>query len=405
MLVQRQTPKRLRTLLITGAAIITPVLGYVVYQNFFSAGAAPEIIGTTAQKTVPADFGQNFFRDARFNALVPKQGTALITQTEVTVPSDTLPAPGAVQAFDMQTGGTVLFTWKKPDGASTATSIRLNRITGQEHINIATLPANATTFQYRSATDGELTTYELHYITQHGIVDSPAVQARTGATGGALTVAAASDEGVKLTWTRPAGDFEAVEVYRSTTVGDLGMRIARLGADETSLDDPQGQPTNFFYVLRWVGASQGGNVWQGQVVSTDRESPASPQAVMATYIDAVADAAADQPYIRLTWSPSPSPDVVAYEIFRSTNAMSLGTKIADKDIKDVASLEAIARDPDLAKDCTRQYCIEDRSFGQGSDLLKGIPYYYTAVAVDRAGNRSSLQDLGVSGRPNPFIPL
>lgn len=405
MLVQRQTPKRLRKLLIGGGAILVPILGYIAYLNFFSSPPAAEFAGTVVQKTVPSDFGQNFFRDARFNALAPKQGTALITQSEVAVPSDTLPSPRAVQAFDMQTGSTVLFTWKKPDGVTAATSVRLNRIVGEERINLATLPASATTFQFRNATDGELTTYELHYLTQNGAADSPAVQARTGATGGMLTVASASDDGVKLTWVKPNGDFEAVEVYRSTTVGDLGMRVARLGVDETSYEDTAGRSTNYFYVLRWVGSSVAGNPWQGQVVSTDREAPASPQAISATYVDTGVDASVDQPYVRLTWSPSPSPDVVAYEIFRSASAMSLGTKIAEKDVREVASLEAIARDPNLAKDCTKQYCVEDRGFGEGTDLPKGIPYFYTAVAVDGAGNRSSLQELGVSGRPNPFIPL
>lgn len=401
MLVQRQTPKRLRNLLIVGAAIITPVLGYVAYLNFFSSPPPPEVVGTAVTKTVPADFGQSFFRDPRFNALVPKQGTSLITQSAVTVPGEALPAPRAVQVFDMQTGGTVLFIWKKPEGAATATTFRVNVVQGNNHTNVAALPASVTSFQFRGATDGVLTTYELYYIAQQGVVDSPAVQARPGALGGSLTIAAATSDGVKLTWTKPAGDFEAVEVYRSTTVGDLGARVARLGAEETSYEDTTGRPDIYFYLIRWVSSTVVGVIAQGQVASSDREAPAAPQAITAAYVDSTVE----HPFVRVTWSPSPSPDVVSYDLFRSANAMSLGNLVGSKAVENIASIEETASNPDIAKDCSRQYCLEDRSFGEGTSLVKGIPYYYTAVAVDSAGNRSSLQELGVSGRPNPFIPL
>ena len=200
MLVQRQTPKRLRKLLIGGGVILVPILGYIAYLNFFQFTPAADMVGTVVQKIVPADFGQKFFRDPRFNALVPKQGTALITQSAVTVPSDVLPAPQAVQVFDMQTGGTVLFTWKKPEGTGTATGIRLNLVTGENQTNIVTLPATATSFQYRGATDGAQTTYELHYIAQVGVEDSPGRASSSWCNGWLLTVAAATNDGVKLTW-------------------------------------------------------------------------------------------------------------------------------------------------------------------------------------------------------------
>jgi hypothetical protein len=97
--------------------------------------------------------------------------------------------------------------------------------------------------------------------------------------------------------------------------------------------------------------------------------------------------------------------VVAYEIFRSATAMSLGARIGRKAVQDIATLEAIASNPNLAKLCANQYCLEDTSFAPGSGTVKGIPYYYTAIAIDASGNQSSLQDLSVPGRSNPFIPL
>ncbi len=401
MLVQRQTPKRLRNLLIAGAAIITPVLGYVVYLNFFSGAPTPNLNSQVAQKTVPQDFGQNFFRDARFNSLVPQQGTAIIAQSEVTIPGETLPAPSAVQVFDMQSGGTLLFTWKRPEGAATATSIRLNRLSGQDNTNIVTLPATATSYQYRGAVDGQVTSYELYYTTQLGVQDSPAVQARAGAASGPLTIAAAAESGVKLTWTNPVGEHEAVEVYRSTTVGELGARIARLGPSDTSYDDISGRPDIYFYLIRWVASNVAGQVWQGAVASTDREAPASPQAITASYVAS----GAERPLVRVTWSPSPSPDVVSYDIYRSANAMSLGSKIGSKAVRDVASIEEIASNPTVATDCARQFCFEDTSFATDTRFVRGVPYYYTVIAIDAAQNRSSLQELGVAGRANPFIPL
>ena len=116
---------------------------------------------------------------------------------------------------------------------------------------------------------------------------------------------------LSLPGTKPTREFEAAEVYRSTTVGDLGLRLARLGAEETSYEDITGRPNLYFYLIRWVTSSVAGQTWQGQVASSDREAPAPPQAITAAYEDSTVD----QPFVRLTWSPSPSPDVISYEIF------------------------------------------------------------------------------------------
>lgn len=387
MLVQKQTPERLKKILLYGGIPIVLLGGFILYNNMSSDSSTDGNTTGVQVKTAPKDFGQALFRDARFYALSPKVGTQLITQSTAVIPATTIPAP-EVTAFDVRTGGTILFTWKMPAGAD-ATAIRINRINGELTENLATLPAKTTSFLFSGATDRQAATYTLAYIKQTGLTLSAQVPAKTGSVNGNLTVAAADNAGVRLTWNIPAGATDReVEIYRSEAVGTLGKRIGTLGAGSTSFDDQGGRADLHFYTVAWVTETKVGAQWSGQMMSTDATPPEAPDYVTATYD-------ATNAVVRISWAPSTSLDVRRYEVYRSDKSLSLGRFIGDKQVADVATLEQVS----AGTDCSKELCLEDRTPPSGTTL------YYAVIAFDATGNRSSTQELGVSGRANPFVSL
>ncbi|MEK7631767.1 MAG: hypothetical protein AAB445_02760 [Patescibacteria group bacterium] len=389
MLVQKQTPARLKKILLFGGIPIVLLAGYVLYTNL-TGGYDPGSVGTpTQQKTVSKDFGQALFRDSRFYALSPKGGTDLITQAAVPVPATDIPAP-AVDAFDVQTGGTILLTWKIPAGIN-ANFVRVAKVTNAGRENLATLPMPATAFLFTRATDKQAVTYQVYFVQQTGLTQSAQVAAKTNESVGGLTVTVADEAGVRLQWTAPVGSEEkAAEVYRSEAAGSLGQQVASLDAGATGYEDANGRAGLHFYTVLWVAESLQGQAWSGSIASTDSTSPKAPDFVTATYDAANALA-------RVAWVPSTSLDVVRYDVYRSDESLTLGTSIGQKLVADVATVDDVA--VDAQKDCAKDFCFED------TKLVAGKTLYYSVIAVDAAGNRSSTQELGHSGRANPFLPL
>ncbi len=394
MLVQKQAPQRLRKLLIGGGAALLLLAGYVSYVNFFSGEAPVDTLQTPTKKTVPKDFGQDLFSDSRFYALVPKVGTQLITQASASRPAETLLAPVSLQGFNMQTGNAILLTWERPKDEKQATLVRVNQVLGADNRkNLATLPPTATTFVYRQPALGLPTAYEVAYIQQSIVQESPSTPAVAGSVSGLVTVTRADNSGVTLQYSKPGDAFESVEVYRSSTVGELGARIARLGTEGSTFEDVEGRGGLHFYTLRWVSETVSGVPATVTVAATDTTPPNPPDAVRVS-----TSTTNETTSLRVTWEPSSSADVVEYRVFRSFQELTLGSQISSKIVKDVAQLEDVA--PQASpNDCAKSLCVDDVEVPAGSTA------YYTVVAVDAAGNRSTTQDLAVSGRPNPFIPL
>jgi len=391
MLVQKQTPERLKRLLLIGGIPIVLLMGYVLYLNLSGDGTLPGQTTTAPQKSVPKDFGQGIFRDARFYGLVPKAGTNLITQANVVAPETEL-APPRVEAFDVQTGGTVLFTWKTPERL-TATFVRVNRVLGDVVENLATLPATATSFLYTGAPNGQAQKYSVHYVRQVDTVQSPQVAAHAGTASGGVSVVAADGAGVRLQWLVPEpAAAKRIEVYRSDAVGTLGKRVANLEPGVTSYDDPQGREGLNFYTLIWVGGTVAGQLWEDQVTSTDSTPPKAPDFIQATYL-------ADRQVVRVSWAPSSSPDVTQYQVYKSDHPLTLGILVGTKQAADVQPLDNATSATGSQASCANDLCLEDTA------IKPGEPVYYTVIAVDRSGNQSSVQDLGRSGRANPFLTL
>ncbi len=388
MLVQKQTPERLKKILLYGGIPIVLLGGFVLYNNLSGSKSATPTDTSIPTKTVSQDFGQAIFRDSRFYALTPKKGTELIDQATAAIPATELPAP-KVEVFNVQKGGTILFTWKNP-AILDATIVRVSKTVGESSENLATMPIAATAFLYTQAVDGQETTYIINYVKQTDTTQSAQVQAKTGASSGGLTVAAADDAGVKLQWTIPATAQEKkAEIYRSDTVGALGRKLEALSAGATNYDDPHGRADLHFYTVVWVGEVIGGIPWTGKVTSTDATAPEAPDFVKTEY-----DAANE--LVHITWVPSQSTDVTSYNVYRSDTKLNLGSLVGERLVKDVASVD---QETGTVRDCAHELCMEDKKPTAGKTL------YYTVVAVDATGNQSSVQNLGVSGRPNPFLPL
>ncbi|MEK7570035.1 MAG: hypothetical protein AAB515_01140 [Patescibacteria group bacterium] len=388
MLVQKQTPERLKKILLFGGIPILLLGGYVLYLNMSSSGGASTGSTPTQTKTVAKDFGQAIFRDPRFYALSPKGGTELITQATAEIPATEVAAP-TVEAFNVQTGGAILFTWKPPAKLD-ATLVRVSRAVGDTNENLVTLPATATSYLYTQAVDGQAATYVINYVKQVGAAQSAQIAAKVGASGGGLTIEAADAAGVRLQWVTPgAAEGKKVEVYRSDAAGLLGRRVAALDASTTNFNDAGGKADMHFYTVVWLTDSIGGLTWTGKITSTDATMPDAPDFVTTAYDG-------QNNLVRVSWVPSPSADVVRYDVFRSDAALLLGTLVGQKNVQDVATLDQAAT---TTGDCSKELCIENKN------LIPGKTLYYTVIAVDRAGNQSSGQELGKAGRANPFVPL
>ena len=378
MLVQKQTPKRLKKLLLVGGIAIALLAGYVAYINFFTTKGPIEIIETTPKKTAPKNFGQDLFKDSRFYSVQPKEGTNLIVQTNVSIAPESYVKPENVQVFDLRTGSNVLFSWRQPSSVTGATNVRINRLRGDSHENIATMPATTTSYIYTSAVNGEKANYEIFYSSQEILKKESDIPAQDGTQKGEVGVKV-GDSGVLLSW--PATDdpaIAAIEVYRSGEIGELGQRLARLDGSTSSYRDDSGKAALYFYTVIWAGPGKSGTPVVVEVTASDSTSPEQPEA-RATY-----DAALKK--VRIEWSPSSSTDVVRYEVFRSTRALVLGERIAQVQASPVSMEEA-------------------GLFYEDGTAQAGNTYYYTVVAFDGAGNRSTTQELGTPGRSNPFIQI
>ena len=386
MLVQRQSSKNLRNLLLVAAAAVLLGAGYLLYSNFSSSSSGTSSV--TSTQSVPLDFGQSLFQDSRFYSLTAQSGTSLIQQTSYTVSRTDIPAPEAVQTFDVKTGGSILFSWTRPDDLPASTTsgavwnVRLYRVSGDSQENLATLPVSATSYLFSEATDNTRTTYALAYTWVQLLHEAPQVQARTGQVSDAVTIATATTSGVTLQWSTPVSNATAIEIFRSSTVGELGTRIAHLDPSDTSYVDQFGKVSLSYYTVQWIGDNARGTSWQGTAVSTDTTAPSAPDSVRVIEASDV-----NVPTVEVRWDPSASTDVVSYQIYRSAKSLQLGALLGTRKVSDV----------DSEKDtCDASLCFAD------SNLTAGQTYYYTVVAVDSAGNHSTTQGITSSGRSNPF---
>ena len=381
MLVQRQNSKRIQLYLIIGGVIVAVLLGYIAYIDIFSKTSSTQSNNAIITKNVPKDFGQSIFQDSRFFSLEPKVGTDLITQAAQVIPSSVLPAPDAVQVFDTQEGNSILFGWKKPADATDATIVRVSSFVGDAQKNLATLPSSATSYIYPNAVNGARTQYEIHYAHQQIVYPSTpaAVIARAGTTSGPIQVSAVDSGGVHLQWSAPAISAQSIEVYRSDEVGKIGALIARLDTSATSYVDATGEAGISLYTVQWVGDSTNGALWTGEATATDQTAPEKPAVQTAMTKTSNGNNA-----VHVTWSPSTSSDVAKYLVYKSEHASAIGTLVYTYTVKDTTIDQQSLEYLDTA-------------------VQSGTTYYYSVVAVDTSGNQSTTQDLGVAGKPNPFV--
>ncbi len=383
MLVQRQTPKRLRTILLIGGGLVAIAAGYLIYQNFFAADTTSNEITEQQRTPVPKDFGQTLFDDPRFVGLAPKPGTHLVTQAAASLPGTVYPAPESGQAFDVKTGGAAVLTWNVPTSVKDATHVRVNRRDGTTLTNLALLPVTARSYEATDLPNNVKLQLEVSFAKLSGTVQSPQVPGKLGSERGGVRVESVSSNSATLVWQAPVGDYQYVEVYRSSAVNVLGREVLRSSAGTLTFTDAVSNPENVFYTVVWVASQQDGQPWVSTLTVTDSTAPEAPDSVRAELVD---DAPTGKRVLRVSWSPSVSPDVVRYEVYRSSSELALGGKIADVQ---------------TPSGPLQEQALEYIDAG----ATPGTSYWYSVVAVDGQGNKFTTQELGRLGRANPFLPL
>ncbi|PIS40839.1 MAG: hypothetical protein COT26_01175, partial [Candidatus Kerfeldbacteria bacterium CG08_land_8_20_14_0_20_43_14] len=185
MLVQKQTSKKIRNMLLVGGILLAAILIYLIYQKFSSTtGTELSGIQNPNRPVLPKDYGQTLFNDPRFFDLSALAGTDLVQQAEVKTPSSSIPAPEKFQVFDMQSGSSLLFTWEKPVDLQTATAVRITKLAGESAENLATLKPEVTKFAYTDATNNQKITYQAYYIQEKINSSSSQILGTAGQLGG-----------------------------------------------------------------------------------------------------------------------------------------------------------------------------------------------------------------------------
>ncbi|MFA6588010.1 MAG: fibronectin type III domain-containing protein [Patescibacteria group bacterium] len=378
MLVQKQATKNLRNYLLIGGIILVLLLGYLVYQKMSNSNQdLSGDSGGAKRQALPKDFGQKLFKDPRFYDLKPIAGTELVQQAMVTTLSTLLPAPENFQAFDMQSGGRIIFSWVRPALAEEATSFRI--VKGQENSakNIISLKPEETSFEYSSATNNAKESYFGYYVKEEILSQSPQILSQDGQIGGSIRIAMYQNSAT-LSWANPDNSgLKAIEIFRSDKIGSLGRLLVNLENNITEYEDSDSGPGLYYYTVIWVGNVTLGEKSPAVIQATDSSAPSAPQALSVKYIP-------ESNNIELSWQPSASSDVISYEIYKSEIQNTLGINI---------STIEVPTNQDVSKN-SLNYLDES--------VQPNKKFYYSVVAVDSSGNKSTQQTLGVPGNSNPF---
>ncbi len=302
-------------------------------------------------------------------------------------PPDTTPpaAPTAVTATDLGTGGSIRVAWTNPTADFAYSRVYRSTTAGTLGTRIAD-SVTASTYTDTGLTDGTVYHYTVRAVDASG--NESVNTAQSAATPSspppdttppaAPTAVTATDLGtggsIRVAWTNPTADFAYSRVYRSTTAGTLGTRIADSVTASTYTDTGLTDGTVYHYTVRAVDASGNESVNTAQSAATpsspppDTTPPAAPTAVTATDLGTGGS-------IRVAWT-NPTADFAYSRVYRSTTAGTLGTRIAD-------SVTA--------------------STYTDTGLTDGTVYHYTVRAVDASGNESvnTAQSAATPSSPPP----
>jgi fibronectin type 3 domain-containing protein len=299
-----------------------------------------------------------------------------------------------LQAFDVRSGRKILLIWAIPQALNNSTDLTIDRTIDKTTENLATLSTNSTSFIDTTASNSQVANYAVSYVayeqpqtSQQVVVPTGQASEVIGANGASFTAKAVSG-GIQLTWSlpQPAEEY-STDIFRSDTVGTLGKRIARFDSTVKEFVDAAGKPDVYFYTLRWYKNLIVGDPATVIATASDQMGPEAPKSVTVTYDQ-------ERKFFTITWSPSVSSDVDHYDVYRSNIPLQLGEKLnIDENNKG-----GIKPDPNESLDTvTLKY--------EDSKISAGQTYYYSVLAVDKAGNSSHYQELQRAGRANPFGEL
>ena len=173
----------------------------------------------------------------------------------------------------------------------------------------------------------------------------------------ALNVGTGTD--IVIRWNDPQDTrAEQIAIYRSETPEEVGARLALLSLGTQVYRDSTAilGVTYYYFVLPISGTISSPSVFPTEVTTTDTVAPPPPLDVQVFVTDSG--------YVQVTWRPSLMEKPSHYEIYRSQEQGVIGNPIV------------IGYESDKTS-------YEDRS------VTPGLSFYYTVVAVDAAGNKST----------------
>ncbi len=170
--------------------------------------------------------------------------------------------------------------------------------------------------------------------------------------------ATAGDSQVQLAWNaNTEGNLAGYDVHRSLTSGGPYAQLnAALITTETYTDALAVNGTTYYYVVTAVDTSGGGSDVSNEASATpmDMTPPAAPTALVATASDGS---------VSLNWADNTEPDLLGYDVYRSTSSGGPYTQ-----------LNGLA--------------LSTSDYLDGS-LTNGTTYYYVVTASDLSGNVSA----------------
>lgn len=320
--------------------------GYNVYRSTSAGMAGTKIAspsGTGYTDTAATNGTTFYYQVTAINANGESAPSTQQSATPQAVPAPTAPANLAAVAKD----SLVTLTWSAVAGA-TSYSVYRSTSAGSQGTKIAS--AVMPTYTDGAVTNGTTYYYQVTSSNAKG-ESSPSKQisASPAPAPGTPTGFAANprNAAVILLWNAVAGATD-YNIYRSTTAGVMGAKLASSAAATNYLDTTVTNGTTYYYRVTAVNG--------GSESAPTAQLAATPQLLVTPSVSATAG----NTQVVVTWNIING--AASYDVYRSTTAGSQGTK--------VGSVQQPGANPVSYTD---------------TGLANGTTYYYQVVAIAAMG--------------------
>ena len=252
------------------------------------------------------------------------------------------PAPKNVTAANPGTGSTLSLDWAMPNdpevvgvnvfrstsAGTLGAQVNASLITGTTYIDASLTTGQAYFYTVRSQATDPFNSSSYASVNINQVSATPALILPPNPPTGMSAADTTKGGEVLLTWTNPPLYAEKINIYRSTTAGDIGAVVhtvnnAVANAAETYLDSGLTNGTPYFYTIKGVNGKneESSNTAQLAATPTDTTKP----------VFAGVKSGNDYgfPGVRLAWESAVDNSAVTYNIYASpTTDVNLVTPVA-----------------------------------------------------------------------------